>query len=116
MDYQIDGSNRIIGRLATEVALLLRGKNNPKFNPAAQSVNKVYVFNTDKIAYSGKKATQKLYRRHSGYIGGLKEETLKNIMIRDSRIVLKQAVMGMLPKNKSRKHLIKNLILYNGGK
>lgn len=114
MDYKIDATNKILGRLATEVAILLRGKNDPRYHPTRVSGNKVTVYNTDKMRVTGKKMTQKLYRRHSGYIGGLREEKLRDLMARDSRRVLRNAVMGMLPKNRMRDILIKNLILFQG--
>lgn len=114
MEYKIDASNKILGRLATEVALLLRGKNDPSFDPAKMSKNKVVVYNTDKIGVTGKKMAQKLYRRHSGYIGNLREEKLRDLMARNSGLSLRRAVMGMLPKNRSRKRVIKNLILVKG--
>lgn len=111
MNYTIDASGKILGRLATEVAVLLRGKNDPGFNPAKMSKNKVTVYNIDKIRVTGKKMSQKLYRRHSGYIGNLREEKLRDLMARDSSLSLRHAVMGMLPKNRSRKRIIKNLVL-----
>lgn len=97
--------------MATEAAVLLRGKNSPGFDPARLSSNKVTIFNVNKMAFTGKKIKQKLYRKHSGYHGGLKEKTLGEMLKQDSRIVLKKAVWGMLPKNKLRAKLIKNLIL-----
>ena len=115
MEYKIDAKDKILGRIATEVALLLRGKTNPGFLPNKISGNKVTVYNTDKIRVTGKKMEQKLYRRHSGYIGvGFKEEKMKDLMARDSRRVLKHAVMGMLPKNRTRAKIIKNLSLHKG--
>lgn len=114
MEYKIDAANKVLGRLATEVAVLLRGKNQPDFDPAKFKSNRVLVFNTDKIRTTGKKAAQKLYRHHSGYHGGLKEERLDKLFERDSGLVLKRAVMGMLPKNKLRRKFIKNLILIKG--
>lgn len=114
MEYKIDAANKILGRLATEVAVLLRGKNEPSFDPSKFGGNKVTIFNTDKIRVTGRKLVQKLYRRHSGYHGGLKEEQLRDLLIRDSRIVLRKAVLGMLPKNKLRARFIKNLILLKG--
>ena len=116
MEYELNAENKISGRLATEVATLLRGKNNPAYNPSRLSDNKVVVFNTDKLKFSGKKTTQKLYRQHSGFHGGLKEKRLDEVMKQDSRRVLKMAVMGMLPKNKLRSKLIKNLIIFKGSK
>ena len=114
MEYKIDAENKILGRLASEVALLLRGKRNPQFDPSRLSGDKVVIYNTDKLQVTGKKMDQKLYRRHSGFHGGLKEETLKSLLARDSRLVLTHAVRGMLPKNKLRDRMMKNLVMYKG--
>ncbi len=114
MEYKLDAEGKILGRLASEIAILLRGKNSPSYNPARLSGNKVTVFNTDKIRVTGKKPVQKLYRRHSGYLGGLKEETLRTLLERDSRKVMWHAIDGMLPKNRSRAKIMKNLILKRG--
>ncbi len=114
MEYKIDADNKILGRLATEVSVLLRGKNEPSFDPSRASGNKVIVFNTGKIRVTGRKLIQKLYRRHSGYHGGLKEEKLRDLLARDSREAVRKAVLGMLPKNKLRARFIKNLILLKG--
>lgn len=111
MEYRIDASNKILGRLATEVAMLLRGKETAAFNPARPSGNKVIVFNTDVLRVTGKKMNDKVYLHHSGFHGGQKKETLAHVMARDSRVALRRAVMGMLPKNRLRSRLIKNLIL-----
>lgn len=116
MEDKIDATNKILGRLASEVALFLRGKNDPRFDPSRLNTNKVVVFNTDKMSFTGKKVSQKLYRRHSGFHGGLKEESLAKLMMRDSRLVLRHAVTGMLPKNKLRSRMLKNLILLRGNK
>lgn len=116
MEYKLDATNKILGRLATEIAVLLRGKHTPRFDPAKLNINRVCVFNTDKIRVSGKKMQQKLYRRHSGYHGGLKEEKMESLFERDSELVLRKAVMGMLPKNRLRNKLIKNLILKKEGR
>lgn len=112
MEHTIDATNKILGRLAVEIALLLRGKKNAAYSPAKYSGARVVVTNTDKIKTTGKKGLQKIYRRHSGYHGGLKEERLQDMMTRDSRLVVRRAVMGMLPKNKLRDKMIKNLILF----
>lgn len=114
MEYRIDAAHKTLGRLATQIAILLRGKNNPRFDPAKLSGNKVYVSNTDKLHVTGRKIGQKIYRHHSGYHGGLKEEKLGRVMVRDSRAVLRHAVMGMLPKNRLRSRVIRNLILVKG--
>ncbi len=116
MEHKIDATDKILGRLATEVALLLRGKKKPSFDPARPIYQRVVVINTDKIRVTGKKLEQKLYRRHSGYPGALKEEKLKDLMRRDSRRVVEQAVSGMLPKNRSRKNFLRNLVLKKGEK
>lgn len=111
MEYHLDACDKTLGRLATEIAILLCGKNSPRFDPAKLSGNKVYVSHTDKLRVTGKKAGQKVYRRHSGFHGGLKEEKLGKLMARDSRVALRHAVMGMLPKNRLRSRVIKNMVL-----
>lgn len=113
-EYKIDAENKVLGRLASEVAVLLRGKNDPRFNPTEFSGNKVTVFNTDKIAVTGRKLKQKMYRRHSGYIGGLKEERLEQVMEKDSRRAVREAISGMLPKNRTRAKWLRNLTLIKG--
>lgn len=116
MEHKIDATDKVLGRLAAEISLLLRGKKDPSFDPSRPALNKVVVHNTDKVKVTGKKMAQKLYRRHSGYHGGLKEEKLEDLMKRDSRLALQKAVMGMLPKNRLRDRLIKNLELHRGEK
>lgn len=111
MEYTIDAADKIVGRLATEVADMLQGKNAPSFDPARESGNRVTVYNTDRMRTTGRKMEQKLYRHHSGYPGGLKEETLERLHRRDSRLVLRHAVNGMLPKNRLRARMLKNLTL-----
>lgn len=110
----IDASGRILGRLAGEIAMILQGKTSPDFDHARFSGNKVTVYNTDHIRVTGKKPLQKLYRHHSGYPGGLKEESLERMLARDSRVVVRHAVLGMLPKNRLRPRMLKNLLLYKG--
>jgi len=109
MEHKIDAQNQILGRLATRIAVLLRGKDKPGFDPARMSVNQVIVYNSDKIRVTGKKMVQKKYRRHSGYPGGLKEESMERLFARNSAEVLRKAVLGMLPKNRLRSRWIKNL-------
>src|SRR3989338_2062362 len=109
MEYEIDATNKILGRLASEVAVKLRGKDKAQFNPAHASGNRVVVFNTDRVRVTGRKETQKLYRRHSGYLGNLREESFRKLMARDSRRAIAEAVSGMLPKNRLLKLIIKNL-------
>lgn len=108
---KIDATSQSLGRLASKIASLLRGKDDPKFQPHILSKREVVVFNTDKIKLTGKKLEQKKYYRYSGYPGGIKETPLKKLFEKDSRLVLRKAVWGMLPKNRLRKEMIKNLIM-----
>lgn len=112
--YKIDAANKRLGRLATEIAVILRGKNQPSFLPYKLSENKVIVFNTAKIILTGKKFEDKKYIRHTGYLGGIKEVKFKELFKRDPSEPLRRAVYGMLPKNKLRDKMIKNLKLYAG--
>jgi len=110
--YKIDAADKRLGRLATEIATILRGKNQPSFLPYKLSQNKVIVFNTAKIVLTGKKFEDKKYIRHTGYLGGIKEVKFKELFKRDPSEPLRRAVYGMLPKNKLRDKMIKNLKLY----
>lgn len=112
MEYKLDATNKILGRLATEVAKLLMGKGSASFNPKDLGDIKVSVSNTDRLIFSGKKLHQKVYRHHSGFHGGLKEKKMEVLFKEDSREILKKAVWGMLPKNRLRIKRIKNLALY----
>lgn len=111
----IDASGKSLGRLAAEIAILLRGKNKPNFSPNINNEDKVIVINVAKLKPLGKKAELKKYYRHSGYLGGIKEITYKELFSQNPSIVLKKAVYGMLPRNKLRAKMIKNLILFNEG-
>lgn len=112
MEYHIDATNKTLGRLATEIAVRLRRKDTAEFNPTRTPFVRIVVSHTDRLRFTGKKGKQKLYRRHSGYPGGLKTETLDERMAKDSTKVLYHAVMGMLPKNRTRSRLLRNLILH----
>lgn len=112
--YKIDASNKRLGRLASKIATLLRGKDQPDFLPYKLPDNKVIVFNTSKMVISGKKFENKKYFRHSGYPGGIKNKTFKELFEKDPSEPLRRAVYGMLPKNKLRDKMIKNLKLYGG--
>lgn len=111
-EQTIDATNKILGRLAVEIANLLRGKNKSSFVPYLDMGDKVIVINTDKIKVTGRKMKQKIYYRHSGYPGGIKATKLEKAMEEDSRQVVRKAVYGMLPKNKLRDKIIKKLKLY----
>lgn len=113
-NYTIDASDKKLGKLATEVAVYLRGKNSVDFAPNKICGNKVAVFNTSKIIYSGNKMEGKIYRHYSGYPGGVREIALKDLIKKDPSEPLRMAVYDMLPKNTLRSKFIKNLQLYAG--
>lgn len=113
-EYNINAKGKILGRLAVEAAVLLRGKNTANFLPRITPDNIVKITNTDLIKFSGKKLKQKKYYHHSGYPGGLKEISLEKLFAKDSREVVKNAVYGMLPKNRTRDKIIINLKLFKG--
>lgn len=107
--HTIDAADKVLGRLAVQVALLLRGKNKPGFAPNVDGGDIVKIKNVAKIKITGKKLEQKKYYRHSGYLGGLKATPLKDVFATKPEEVLKEAVLGMLPKNKLRAQMIKRL-------
>ena len=98
--WLIDADGKILGRLATEIAALLRGKRKPQYVDYLDSGDFVIVVNADKIKVTGKKLDQKKYYSHSGYPGGIKEKTLKELMEKKPEEVIRKAVWGMIPKNK----------------
>lgn len=112
--YIIDAAEHRLGRLATQVAIALRGKNNPKYHPAANMGSYVIVINAEKINVTGNKLTQKVYRRHSGRPGGLKTETLRELQERLPERVIEKAVKGMLPKGALGRDLFRYLKVYKG--
>ncbi len=112
--HTLDAKDKVLGRLAAEVANLLRGKSKPDFVHYLDKGDEVIVKNTDQIKITGQKLKKKIYYRHSGYPGGLKEIRLEEALKKDSREVLRSAVYGMLPKNKLRDKFIKKLELYKG--
>lgn len=105
----IDAKGEILGRLSTRIANILRGKDKPSFRPYLVMGDKVVVINAGKIKVTGNKMEQKIYYHHTGYIGHLKSETLKEVMKKDPTEVIRRAVFGMLPKNKLRNIWMKNL-------
>lgn len=107
--HQIDATGKILGRLATQVAILLRGKDQPNFRLNLDTGANVEVINASKIKFSGKKLEQKEYIWHTNYPGGLKRKKVKDVFAKDPGQVLRTAVMGMLPKNKLRAQMIKRL-------
>jgi large subunit ribosomal protein L13 len=107
--YIIDATGKVLGRLASQIAILLMGKNKPNYDPSKDMGDFVVVKNVEKIKISGKKLEKEKYYRHSGYLGGLKEIPLKKVFKENPSQVLKKAVFGMLPKNRLRKKMIKRL-------
>lgn len=112
----IDANGAVLGRLASNVASRLRGKNNPFFTPHADTGESVIVINADKILLTGNKLDQKRYYRHSGYTGGLKEVTAKKLLETKPENIIRFAVKGMLPKNKLGAKIYKKLKVYAGEK
>ncbi|MFG1500533.1 50S ribosomal protein L13 [Halobacteriovorax sp. XZX-3] len=106
--HLIDATDMVVGRLATEIANVLRGKNSPKYTPHTDSGDFVVVINAEKVRFTGNKWNDKVYYRHTGYAGGLKERTAKEQLERKPEAILMSAVKGMLPKNSlGRKQLTK---------
>lgn len=110
--HLIDAQGKILGRLSTQIAQLLMGKNNINYVPYLDCGDWVVVINAKEIKVTGKKASQKKYYRYSGYPGGLKALTFKQVMARDPRRVIAQAVAGMLPKNKLKQQMLKRLRIF----
>jgi large subunit ribosomal protein L13 len=112
--YLVDVDNKVLGRVATEIANVLRGKNKPTFTPSVDTGDFVVVVNAAKIALTGKKMADKTYYSHSSYPGGLKEISAAKLMDKKPEELIKKAVKGMLPKNKLARHMIKKLKIYAG--
>ena len=112
--YVVDATDIPLGRVASQVAAVLRGKNKPIYTPHVDTGDYVIVINTDKMVLTGNKATQKMYYRHSGFPGGLKETPYKELMEKKSDFALEKAVKGMLPKNSLGKKMFMKLKVYKG--
>ncbi|WP_115019361.1 50S ribosomal protein L13 [Synechococcus sp. UW140] len=112
--YLVDAENQTLGRLATEVASVLRGKNKASFTPHLDTGDFVIVVNADKIRVSGNKPQQKLYRRHSGRPGGMKVETFEHLQERLPERIVEKAIKGMLPHNALGRQLFRKLKVYKG--
>ena len=110
----VDADGQILGRLATEIADTLRGKNKPAYTPHVDTGDFVIVVNAEKVRVTGKKLDQKIYYRHSGYPGGLRERTLAEQLARRPEEVIRRAVKGMLPKNKLAAAQLRKLKVYAG--
>lgn len=112
--YVVDADGQTLGRLTSQVAAILRGKNKPIFTPSLDTGDYVIVVNAEKIKVTGKKMNQKVYYRHSDYVGGLKSATLKEMMEKKPEDVITHAVRGMLPKGPLGREMIKKLHVYTG--
>ena len=112
--HVIDAADRPLGRVATEIATLLRGKHKPAFHPSQDIGDYVVVVNASKVAVTGRKREQKIYYRHSGYLGGLKETSLKDMLAKRPERVIEHAVRGMLPKNRLGRTQYRHLRVYAG--
>ena len=112
--YVVDASGYTLGRLASEVAKILRGKNKPIFTPHMDTGDYVIIVNAEKIQVTGKKLDQKVYYHHSDYVGGMKETTLRDMMAKKPERVIELAVKGMLPKGPLGREMYKKLFVYAG--
>jgi large subunit ribosomal protein L13 len=112
--YVVDAKGEVVGRVASRIAAVLRGKNDPTFHPAVNPHNHVIVLNAEKVVFTGKKLRQKHYYRHSGYPGGLKDTTAEALLQRKPTEIMRLAVKGMLPKNRLGDALLRNIRIYAG--
>ena len=112
--YVVDATGYTLGRLASEVAKVLRGKNKPIYTPHIDCGDYVVIVNADKVKVTGKKLDQKIYYHHSDYVGGMKETTLREMMAKKPEKVIELAVKGMLPKGPMGRDMIKKLHVYAG--
>ncbi len=112
--HVIDAEDKTLGRLASEIARILRGKNKPQYTPHIDTGDFVVVVNADRVKVSGRKADQKLYRHHTGYPGGLREVSYERMMDRKPTEILRKAVWGMIPKTRLGRRQFKKLKIYAG--
>jgi large subunit ribosomal protein L13 len=112
--YLVDAENQVLGRIATTIANVLRGKNKPTFTPSVDTGDFVIVVNAAKIALTGNKLADKMYYHHSGYPGGIKSITAGKLLEKKPEDLIKHAVKGMLPKNKLARHMLNKLKIYSG--
>lgn len=112
--WVVDAEGKTLGRMATEIAQVLRGKHRPTFTPNVDTGDFVVVVNPEKLVVKGRKADQKIYYRHTGFFGGLKETSFKEMLEKKPEVIVETAVKGMLPKNKLSSQIIKKLKVYRG--
>jgi large subunit ribosomal protein L13 len=113
--YVVDAKDQVIGRLATQIAMVLRGKTKPIFTPHCDTGDFVVVVNAGQALFTGRKLDKKVYYHHSGYMGGIKAATARQTLQGKPEEILRQAVWGMLPKNSLGRRLLKKLKIYAGG-
>jgi large subunit ribosomal protein L13 len=113
--FVVDAENLVLGRLATKVADVLRGKHKPTFTPSVDTGDFVIVLNADKIKLTGNKLSGKVYYSHSGFPGGIKATTASDMLARKPEEIIRKAVKGMLPKNKLARQMLKKLKVYASG-
>src|SRR5215813_6164858 len=114
--FVVDAAGQPLGRLASRIARILMGKENPKYTPFIDTGDHVIVINADQVKITGMKADQKTYHRYTGYPGGLRSEGMKKRMVRKPELVIELAVSRMMPKNKLGKHMFAKLNVYKGDK
>ena len=114
--YVVDASGKALGRLSSQVARILMGKESPKYTPFLDTGDHVVVINAEKVKMTGMKAEQKVYQHYTGYPGGLRTEEYKKLMVRKPEAVIEAAVKRMLPKNKLAAHMLSKLNVYKGDK
>jgi large subunit ribosomal protein L13 len=112
--YIVDAAGKPLGRVASQVATVLRGKHKPEYTPHVDTGDHVIVINCDKVVLTGRKLDQKFYYHHSGYPGGLRKTSYREMMAKKPLFVMRKAVQGMLPKNRLGRQMIKKLRLYAG--
>lgn len=112
--FVIDATNQTVGRMATRIASILRGKHKPTYTPHADAGDFVIVINADKVVFTGDKLNQKIYLNFSGYPGGKKEEAAKDLLARKPEAIVERAVKGMLPKNRLGRAMYRKLHVYKG--
>lgn len=113
--FVVDAENVVLGRLATQIANVLRGKHKPVYTPSVDTGDFVVVVNAEKIALTGKKVADKVYYSHTGFPGGIKSATAGEMLAKKPEELIRKAVKGMLPKNKLARHMLKKLKVYSGG-
>ncbi len=113
--YVVDATDKVLGRLATQVAKVLRGKNKPEFTPHADAGDYVIILNAEKIRVTGSKADDKVYYSHTGFPGGIKDITFNKLLEKDATQIIEKAVKGMMPKNPLGRSMLSKLKVYVGG-